>query len=295
MGLSGAIHASMPLLIVAGALIALRRFFGGMWRELDAEALHEARVREAAGSANVRPLVAFATCAIVLTAVQYYGDFAVYRDVVRPVLEAWDMGHPGMHLGAFEELYARAYWEGVRVVGFVLVPLAVNALLPKGDAAPLGLGVRDLRRHAWIVAVFLALVLPVVWLASRDPAFERVYPSYRDAGRSGFDLLAWEILYLGHFLALEIFLRGWLLAMLRGVGSAAIFALTVPYCMMHFTGKPYAETMLSVAAGVALGSLAAKTRSVWPGFVLHAVVALMMDVLVLAHAGRLPGAFWPDH
>jgi hypothetical protein len=81
--------------------------------------------------------------------------------------------------------------------------------------------------------------------------------------------------------------------MLRGLGSGAIFALTVPYCMMHYAGKPYAEKMLSIAAGVALGSLAARTRSVWTGFFVHATAAFLMDVFALAHLDGLPRALWP--
>jgi Type II CAAX prenyl endopeptidase Rce1-like len=294
MNLSGAIHVVTPILAVAAALALLRRVFGDTWRGLDEAARREQQSQAAAGSSRARAVVALTICATVLTVLQYGGDFAVYREFVRPILARWDPAHSSMHFAAFEELYARTFWEGTRLAGFVLVPLAVNAVLPKGLAAPLGLGLRGLARHAWIAAALLAVALPLVWVASRDARFNALYPSYRDAGRSGLDLLLWEVLYLGHFLALEIFFRGWLLSMLRGLGSAAIFALTVPYCMLHYVGKPYTEAMLSIAAGVALGSLAARTRSVWLGFVVHATTALTMDVLALAHSGRLPRVFWPQ-
>jgi hypothetical protein len=290
----GAIHLVAPILALAAALALLRRVFGGTWRELDEAALREADLQRAAGSSTARPLIALTACAIVLTLLRYYGDLTVYRELARPTLMRWDAAHAGIHLAGFEELYARTFWEGTRIAGFVALPLAVNAAMPKGLAAPLGLGARGLSRHAWIVAAFLAAALPLVWVASWDASFNGVYPSYREAGRSGLDLLLWEVLHIGHFLALEIFFRGWLLSMLRGLGAAAIFVLMVPYCMLHFGGKPYAETMLSIAAGVALGSLAARTRSVWPGFVVHAVVAVTMDLLALTHTGRFPKAFWPQ-
>ena len=293
MALTRAAEVLLPLAGLAAALPALRWFFKDTWRELDEDAQREATERRAAGRTDPRPLVAFVTVAVVLTMLQYYGGFEFYRDSVQPMLVAREGEHSWIRLGEFAELYALGWWIAMRVVGFVLVPLGVNRVLARtGLAAGFGLGARGFVRHAWIGGSFLAVVLPLLWLASRDPDFVRVYPNYQSAGRSGLDLLLWETMYVGQFLALEMFLRGWLLGMLRGLGSGAIFALTVPYCMMHFAGKPYAETIGSIAAGIALGSLAAKTKSIWQGFLIHGVVALAMDLLALAHRGQLPRVFW---
>jgi membrane protease YdiL (CAAX protease family) len=57
--------------------------------------------------------------------------------------------------------------------------------------------------------------------------------------------------------------------------------MIVPYCMIHFQ-KPMAETFGAIIAGLVLGTLAMRTRSIWGGVAIHAAVALTMDVLALA-------------
>jgi membrane protease YdiL (CAAX protease family) len=69
--------------------------------------------------------------------------------------------------------------------------------------------------------------------------------------------------------------------------------MCVPYCMIHY-GKPYLEAAGAVVAGVALGSLAMRTRSIYSGFLVHVTVALLMDLLSLAHRNAIPKVFWPS-
>jgi membrane protease YdiL (CAAX protease family) len=62
--------------------------------------------------------------------------------------------------------------------------------------------------------------------------------------------------------------------------------MTVPYCMIHF-GKPMAETLAAIVAGIILGLMSLKTRSIWFGACLHVAVAMSMDFLSLWHKGML--------
>jgi len=102
--------------------------------------------------------------------------------------------------------------------------------------------------------LFLLLIILAVVFASYQKSFVNYYPHYKLASRSWYDLLLWEAIYLPGFFELEIFLRGWWLVALRNsLGAAAIFSMTVPYCMMHF-GKPYLETMETAMGAIALGS-----------------------------------------
>jgi membrane protease YdiL (CAAX protease family) len=99
-------------------------------------------------------------------------------------------------------------------------------------------------------------------------------------------------MYFAQFFALEIFFRGFWLAGLRNtLGSGAIFAMCVPYCMIHY-GKPYLEACGAVVAGIALGSLSMRTKSIYSGFIVHVTVALSMDLLSLANHDALPKSFW---
>ena len=74
------------------------------------------------------------------------------------------------------------------------------------------------------------------------------------------------------------------------MGSLAIFVMVVPYATVHFT-KPFAECMGSIIAGIALGTIALRTRSIWGGAALHATVGLSMDLLALARTGKLQRLF----
>ncbi|MCA9541205.1 MAG: CPBP family intramembrane metalloprotease, partial [Myxococcales bacterium] len=64
------------------------------------------------------------------------------------------------------------------------------------------------------------------------------------------------------------------------------------YCMLHFQ-KTASESLGAIVAGVILGTLAMKYRSIWGGVALHWLVAISMDVLSLFHQGRLPTRLWP--
>ena len=66
----------------------------------------------------------------------------------------------------------------------------------------------DFRRHLPLyVGLFLA-ILPVIVIASFTAPFQHTYPFYKLAVRSWTDLIAWELLYVLSFFALEFFFRG---------------------------------------------------------------------------------------
>ena len=105
------------------------------------------------------------------------------------------------------------------------------------------------------------------------------------ANRSHFDLWTWEALYAAQFISLEFFFRGFLLQGLRrALGANAIFVMIVPYCMIHY-GKPMPETFGAIGAGLILGTLAMRTRSIWGGVLIHIGVAIDDG---RARAARLP-------
>src|SRR4029077_12628215 len=122
----------------------------------------------------------------------------------------------------------------------------------------------------------------VLLLVSRQSDFIDYYPMYRLAGRSWLDFLLWEAVYLAQFFTRELFFRGFWLRAMRGFGAGAIWSMVVPYVMVHY-GKPYLEVSAAIIAGVLLGSLAMRTRSIYAGFLVHATVAVLMDILALDH------------
>jgi membrane protease YdiL (CAAX protease family) len=172
--------------------------------------------------------------------------------------------------------------------------VAWKLLFPRDSILDMGLRVRGFVQHLWVYGVCLAIVIPTMLLVAQQPDFGSYYPFYKQSSRSVFDFMAWEAMYWVQFFALELFFRGWMVGALRHtMGSAAIFVMALPYCMIHY-GKPYLEAHGAIVAGVVLGSLAMRTRSIYAGFLLHITVAFGMDLLSLYKRGALPSDLWPS-
>ena len=276
-------------------------FFRRTWRELDVAAHEHQKKVLAEGGYNYRPAILFVITALVLTLQEYYGGRDFYDGHIRPFLrqiEAAQLDAPGglgrlVNLKRYNELYSYTWWAFSRCFGYVAVPMfAWKIIFRKDSLLDMGLRLRGLLSHAWIYGLCLVAVLPAVFIVSRAPDFANYYPFYKHASRSWFDLMCWEAMYFAQFFALEIFFRGFWLAGLRNtLGSGAIFAMCVPYCMIHY-GKPYLEACGAVVAGIALGSLSMRTRSIYSGFIVHVTVALSMDLLSLANHDALPKSLW---
>ena len=134
----------------------------------------------------------------------------------------------------------RGWWGLTRVAGYAL-PLLVWPLFFRRDhLADFGLRVRGFSAHAWIYALCVVVMVPVLLLVARQPDFADYYPMYKQAGRSWLDFGLWETIYLAQFFGLELFFRGFWLRAMRSFGSGAIWSMVVPYCMIHY-GKPYLE------------------------------------------------------
>jgi len=184
---------------------------------------------------------------------------------------------------------ARVYWAVWRVIGYVVLPLLVIRFALRERVRDFGVQVRGTAHYWRIYAVLLLILVPIVYLASDSAAFQAKYPFYRvQSGESMWPWLwAWEVLYAIQFVSLEFFFRGFMLhGLVPRFGYGAIFAMIVPYMMIHFT-KPMPEALGSIVAGFILGTLALKSRSIWWGAAAHVSVALSMDLLSLWRRGLL--------
>jgi membrane protease YdiL (CAAX protease family) len=231
---------------------------------------------------------------VVLTIHEYYGGRSYYDLAIRPALQdLYSGGWAFLQLPKYNSLYGYAWWVFARVAGYVIVPILVWKLCFRTDSLlDYGLHIRGFFRHLWIYGVFLAILAPVMLIVAQQPDFGTYYPFYKLSSRSWADFLVWECMYFVQFFALEFFFRGWMVGSLRrSLGSSAILVMCVPYCMIHY-GKPYLEAHGAVIAGIVLGSLSMKTKSVYSGFLLHISVAFGMDLLSLYKRHQLPTTFW---
>lgn len=275
--------------------------FRRTWRELDVEALEHQRETLARGELDKRPLVLFVTTAVILT-LQWYYDRDFYNAHVKPWLREVEQNPAmlpfglGQHVSMkqYGDLYSLSWWVFTRLFGYTIFPFTVwKIAFPKDSLLDMGLRGKGFLSHAWIYLLCLGAVIPAVFMVASEPDFGNYYPFYKKCSRSWVDLIAWESQYILQFLGLEIFFRGfWLNGLRRSLGSGAIFAMAVPYCMIHF-GKPYLETCGAVIAGIALGSLSMRTKSIYAGFLVHVTVAILMDFLAISAKDGLPTVFYP--
>jgi membrane protease YdiL (CAAX protease family) len=187
-------------------------------------------------------------------------------------------------------LSALAYWVVVVSTFYFLLPAAVIKIAYKEKLSDFGLSF-GIEYGFWkLLAACIAVMLPLVYLMSLTSGFSARYPFLHIHDGSpylGTTLLIWELIYFFQFFGLEFFFRGFLVHSLKpSLGKYAIFAMTVPYCMIHF-GKPPAETFAAIIAGIFLGWLSYRSGSILLGLILHCTVAFSMDIFALFEKGML--------
>jgi membrane protease YdiL (CAAX protease family) len=283
----------LPVPMLAAVFPLIYLVFRGSWRSLEAEAWELRQRLAAEGRVDYRPLLTLTLGALILAMQEYYGHVSFYVQKLAPVVAR--MAHadaaPSVrsHLDLYGELYGRVWWGLTRIAGYLAPYLVWRLAFPRESLRDLGLRFAGFRQHGWLYALFVVVMVPVLLIVSRQPDFGSYYPIYSLAGRSWVDFLVWETVYIGQFVGLEMFFRGWWIRTTRIFGTGAIFSMIVPYSMIHF-GKPYLEVCAALIAGVVLGSLSIRTRSIWAGVLVHVTVAILMDILSLQHKGKLPSA-----
>ncbi len=269
-----------------------RRFLDAL-RAIDAEADRE---RSDTGPGPARPMIVLGTVAACLYLIHYLKFNRVLAEFVA-FLSVELLDDPSLlrafHQSPFRELLGELWWTGWHLVGYIVIPVLVIRFALRERPGSYGFAMGKTLAYG---KYYIALATPIVgfaFLASFRDDFTGHYPFYAMAGRSVFDLLAWELLYVTQFLALEFFFRGFILHALKpGFGASAIFVMCVPYLMIHFP-KPWLEALGAFPFGLLLGVLALRSRSIWGGVAVHASVAVSMDIFALIQGDRFPLRWWP--
>ena len=181
------------------------------------------------------------------------------------------------------------YWACGQTLLYVVPPLIFIRFVCKKSLGDYGVKLNGVFSLWWMYFLMLAVMVPIVFVASRCEGFQATYPFFEPFPNEPLwpRFWIWEGAYYLQFVGLEFFFRGFLLhGIRRQFGAYAIFVMMVPYCMIHF-GKPMLETFAAIAAGIILGFMSLKTRSIWMGAALHVSVALTMDTFALWRAGKL--------
>lgn len=274
------------------ALFVLAHVAVAMWEPVLAGPLRDAEqeVEPATGALDRKTVVVLVTSAVCVTLLEYLG-MSNRHFVVTDALRA--LGADGLASGLDtamrEQIHRLTWWAGWCVFTYFVLPSFVIVFVLKERVRDYGFRLRGAMDDAWVYGIFLIVMLPIVAYVSADPHFQQTYPFYDlgpNEGVSG-NLVRWEILYALQFLTLEFFFRGFMVHGTRHrLGGLSVFVMMVPYCMIHF-GKPMPETIGAIIAGIVLGALSLKTRSIWLGVAIHVTIAWTMDGAVLWRTGVL--------
>lgn len=262
--------------------------------EIDAEAPSYTMTKPQA----LRRVFAVLACVSVCLLLMYYGKFSNNLQWSLELVAQWqnlssDYYTTKLSSSGFWELAGYLWWTSIHCIGYVILPALLIRYVLKARVRDFGWQLNQAPQHWRGYLLLLSPILVFVYLVSLGKDFVAHYPFYSLAGRSWFDLLAWELLYLSQFVFLEFFFRGFILNALRpAIGANAVWVMCVPYLMIHFP-KLWLEATGAILFGLFLGILALRSRSIWGGVMVHAGVAVSMDLAALARKQGLPEIFWP--
>ena len=246
---------------------------------------------EKSSSPDYKVMLICITVAFSLTLINYLGN---YKAAVS-FLQSTGFTDLSIHfqnlmtLNRTAQLNRLAYWISIIMAFYVLLPTLVIKFILKEKLGDYGLKVRGAIKDYRIYLLMLCIMIPIIWFFSRTAGFQARYPFYeiRKGEPLYPGLFVWELLYLSQFFAVEFFFRGFMLhGTKRQFGFYSVFAMTIPYCMVHF-GKPMPEALAAIVAGIVLGTFSLKSGSIWLGVAIHFSVALTMDLCSLWQKGLL--------
>ena len=266
----------------------MKNFF----RSINETITHTQSERESGNSLKIRPFVVLFIACCSLIVIEYIGKSPGHY-LLQQVAKSCGLNNFAAFLEKYLEyspnyqLYNLAYWASVIFICYFIVPVIIIKFGFRERLRDYGLQWGTFLKDSWIYLIMLCIMIPLVYFASTTKSFQARYPFYTpDAGESLWpNFWIWQMIYFCQFFALEFFFRGFLVHGLKKyVGVYSVIIMTVPYCMIHF-GKPIGETFAAIFAGIALGIMSLKSRSIALGVFLHYSVAITMDMAALWQEG----------
>jgi membrane protease YdiL (CAAX protease family) len=189
----------------------------------------------------------------------------------------------GSDIGKF---HGKLWWIGMIFLFYFIITVLIIKFGFKQRLRDYGLVFKNIHKDYPLYILMLCIMLPIVYFASMTHSFQARYPIFQPLTESLFPIFIWwQVAYFLQFVAVEFFFRGFILHGLKHrFGYYAIFISTIPYCMVHF-GKPFGETIAAIIAGIVLGTLSLKSRSIVLGILIHYSVAITMDLFALYREG----------
>jgi membrane protease YdiL (CAAX protease family) len=181
----------------------------------------------------------------------------------------------------------------------VVIPAILIKRVYKQDLRDYGLGLPP--RDRWgltllSAALLLVLSLPAFYLGAHDVGMRATYPLYSSFASTG-EFVVYQLGYFLFFVAIEFIFRGYLLFGLfrvqdrdappgvHGVrgplvfGYYAILISMLSYTAWHL-GKPIPELWGTLVWGIAAGTVALATRTIWHIILVHWLLNVFMDLVI---------------
>ena len=178
------------------------------------------------------------------------------------------------------KFYSTLYWDSADGFLMFIVPLILILTVLRQKPSEFGFRIGDYKFGLISVGVFMAFMIPVIWIVSGSKEFAAQYPQGGPMVRENISVLLYYELFVGFYmLAWEFFWRGYMMFGLKSkFGYYAIFIQMIPFFILH-RGKPEIETFASIFAGLILGIQAWRARSFIYCFIAHWMVMILVDTV----------------
>ena len=238
-------------------------------------------------SIDARVVIILIYTSVCISITKYFGHTTDFLDQVLVNPSKFDLWYCSFFFGSdIGKFHSMLYWIAIIVVFYLIIPVIIGKFLFREKLSDFGFRIKNVHKDYPIYLVMLAIMLPIVYLASNSQAFLDRYPLFQPAKGNLFPVfLYWQAAYFLQFVAIEFFFRGFMVHGLKNrFGFYSIFIMTIPYCLVHI-GKPFMETIAAIIAGIILGTLSLKSRSILLGILIHYSIAIAMDSFALWREG----------
>lgn len=240
-------------------------------------------------------------------------------ELLKLVVPNW--AGPGSDVATRGQLIKGLPWDqewiswGLGVLFVVGIPCLLIKFVFKQELSDYGLGLPhpERRRLTLVSSIMLfAASLPAFYFGARNAQMQATYPLYRGPFADTQAFLLYEAGYFAFFIIIEFIFRGYLLfglyqvkdrlspstASKSGVitgadgvagekgplvfGYYAIFVSMLSYTAWHL-GKPVPELFSTLIWGIAAGTVALFTGSIWPLIFVHWILNVFMDFVIWKH------------
>ena len=176
-------------------------------------------------------------------------------------------------------LYEYLYWFTTDFITLFILAILIIKFVIKEDLKDYGLQAGDYKAGLIISAIFLGVMLVIIWFVSATPDFAAKYPHLQSTKNSWRDFYIYESGMMLYMIGWEFIWRGFMLFGLKEkFGYYSVLIQMIPFVILH-NGKPIAETFGAIAGGIALGMLAFRTNSIYYCVFSHMGVMFSIDMI----------------